>query len=300
MSFIKKGYFDIFLSGMLWGLLGVFVTTLNAYGISSSVSAFIRMFFGIFSIGAIMLLTNGIKAFVIDKKGLLICVILGIFSQGMFNYCYNASITSTGIATASILLYTAPVFVCIMSKIFFKEDINNYKKFALFINILGCVLTVTGGNFSNMQFSYIGIIFGVSAGFLYGLMTIISKTTTDKYNSFTILFYSFIFGAVFLFFTVQPYETLVENFNVPVLITSILYGLIPTAISYVLYMRGLSKKPETSKVPIIASIETVTAAFIGFIIFNENFGMIKLIGILCVLLSIVLMNFNFKNKKHTI
>lgn len=296
MLFVQKGYLSIFLSGVLWGTLGMFVTLLGNAGIPSSDAAFIRIFMGAVCIGGIMFFRDGIEIFRIDRKGLFICVILGIFSQGLFNYCYNSAVASVGIATSSVLLYTSPVFVCIMARIFFKEQITYIKRVALIINVVGCVLTVTGGDFSSMEFSFKGVIFGVSAGFLYGLMTIISRTTTDRYNSLTIIFYSFVFGAVFLAVSVQPFSSIMASFSMYVLIISVLYGLIPTCFSYILYMRGLSKGPETSKVPVVASIETVIAAILGFLVFQESFGLFKVIGIGCVVVSIALMNMKFKGK----
>ncbi|HIU28408.1 MAG TPA: EamA family transporter, partial [Candidatus Fimisoma avicola] len=56
------------------------------------------------------------------------------------------------------------------------------------------------------------------------------------------------------------------------------------------YMKGLSKDLVTSKVPVIASVETVVAALIGILVFTEDVTLYKLIGILCVMISIFIMN----------
>lgn len=299
MIFFKKGYFDILIAGILWGTIGLFVSLLNTVGITSSTSAFIRIGMGALILFVIILSKGDSEYFRLDKKSFVVCIILGIFSQGLFNFCYNESISFTGVATASVLLYTSPVFVCIMARIFFKEDISNIKKIALIINVLGCILTVTGGSFSSMEFSPIGVLFGVLAGFLYALMTIISKTTTDKYHPFTILFYSFFFGAMFLAITVKPFSNLAATFSVKSVLLSLGYGLVPTVLSYIFYMRGLSKGPETSKVPIVASVETVTAAIIGVSVLSESMSLGKVVGIAIVVLSIVIMN-SVKQNEATI
>jgi DME family drug/metabolite transporter len=51
---------------------------------------------------------------------------------------------------------------------------------------------------------------------------------------------------------------------------------------------------ETSKVPVIASIELVVATVIGVFAFSESVTAVKILGILLVLLSILL--FSRKSK----
>ena len=124
------GYVMIFAAGTLWGTIGLFVKLLNGVGASSTLTAFMRLFIGFWILVPVMIYKGGIKMFKIDKNGLIQCLMLGILSQALFNYCYTVSIGSVGVATASILLYTAPVFVCVMSKIFFKEQIGISKIFS--------------------------------------------------------------------------------------------------------------------------------------------------------------------------
>lgn len=236
-----------------------------------------------------MLVMGGKKLFKIDKYGLLACLALGIFSQALFNYSYNEAIDHIGVAMACILAYTSPIFVCIMSRLFFKEKIGPVKIIALAVNIIGCILTVTGGNFTSIKFSVYGAGAAVLAGFLFALMTIISTTTTS-YHPLTILFYSFVFGAVTLGVIARPWNAIVQAASLPLLLAVLGYCLIATVGSYFIYLRGLSKKLETSKVPVVTSVETVVATCIGIFVFSEAIGLVKLIGIGLVLASIVIMN----------
>lgn len=287
----RSGYMDIFIAGCMWGSIGLFVNILSGFGIASGTAAFIRIFTGAVLLIPIMISRGGLTLFKIDVRGLATCLILGVFSQALFNFSYNMSINDVGMATASVLLYTSPIFVCMMSAVFFREHIGAAKAAALAVNIAGCVLTVTGGNFSELTFSALGVMAGVGAGFFYGLMTIISMPITGRYDPLTILFYSFLSGSAVLAVMVRPWETIGDISGLlPVFAASAAYGAIPTVGAYMLYMRGLSKKPATSKVPVIASVETVVAAVMGTIVFDEDVTLYKLIGILCVMISIFIMN----------
>lgn len=68
----------------------------------------------------------------------------------------------------------------------------------------------------------------------------------------------------------------------------VLYALIPTAIAYLLYYRGLQQIQESSKVPVLASMETVVAAVIGVLVLGEKLGVAHYLGIVVVMVSIVM------------
>lgn len=291
------GYLMVFGAGTLWGTIGLFVKLLTGVGADSSLTAFMRLFMGFWILVPVMMfMGGGLKMFKIDKKSLFYCLLLGILSQAFFNYCYNVTIGKVGVATASILLYTAPVFVCVMSKLIFKEDIGKIKILALVLNLVGCFLMVTGGDMSLLKLSIVGIIFGLTSAFMYSLVTIIGKIASGNVHPFTVVFYSFLFGWLALGIITSPWKLVSRVSGFKFWFYSFGYGLIPTVASYLLYMGGLKKKLEISKVPIIASVETVIATIIGVAVFKEKIGFINVMGILILLSSIIIMNLKFKKK----
>lgn len=64
-------------------------------------------------------------------------------------------------ATAAVFLYTSPIYVALISRILFKEALTKNKILAILINIVGCIITVTGGDFSTMKLSIFGLIMGI-------------------------------------------------------------------------------------------------------------------------------------------
>ncbi len=291
----NKGYIYVFIAGCLWGTLGLFVNFLGGYGISGATVVFLRMSTATLWIIPVILATGGTRLLQIDGKGLLVCAVLGIVCQALFNYAYTEAISSIGIATAAVLLYTSPVFVSIMSRIFFKEAIGARKIAGLFINIVGCALTVTGGNLGTVDFLGYGVLIGIAAGFLYSLLTIFGTIVKD-YDTTTVTFYSFLFAAVTMGFTANPWSEMAAALSPSFVVTAFAYGLITAVVAYFIYMRGLSMNLETSKVPVIASVETVVAAIIGFAVFQEDISFGKVVGIGLVLASIAIMNLRGSQK----
>lgn len=292
----NRGYIQVFFAGLLWGTIGIFGTLLGNMGLTSSEISFYRLLSASVLLALVLLVKGkGMSLFKISKRGLISCILIGAISQAIYNIFYMGAVNMTGMSTAAVLLYTSPVFVMIISRICFKELITPVKLFAIILNIIGCVLTVTGGDFSGIQVAFIGVVFGVMAGFTYGLMPIFSRLGADDENAFTTAFYGLFFGMVTLFFIARPYQGLSVPFTTNMLLVIIGFGLIPSAIAYIIYFGGLSKVKETSIIPVLCSVENVAASFFGFLIFHEHFTFWKVVGVALVFISIMVINMK-KNK----
>ena len=153
----------------------------------------------------------------------------------------------------------------------------------------GCALTATGGNFSATSLAPLGLLFGVGSGFTYAMTAVIGKIAMQEEASpFAVATYNLFFGFLFITLVRWPWRTVADPFNVWILLYGFLFGLIATALAYSIYFSGLSKIAETGKVPVVASIELVVATIIGVFAFSESMTVIKIVGILLVLISILL------------
>lgn len=294
---IGWGYRMILSAGICWGFIGVFVNNLINAGASSHTIPFLRIACATVIMLPMIFIKGGFKSLRIDKRGLFFCVLLGVFCQAIFNFSYTKAIGSAGMSIAVALLYTSPVFVCIMSRILLKEMITVSKLTALFVNIAGCVLAVTGGDFSAAKVSAAGIVFGIISGFLYGLTTIIGKLATDRYDPVIVSFYSIASGTVIMTLIAAPWNNLADIFSFKILLLGLGYGAVCTVMPFILYFVGLHKITETSKVPVFASVETIVATGAGAAFFDESISLLKITGIALVIISIVIMN-SGENGKH--
>ncbi|MBR2995727.1 MAG: EamA family transporter [Lachnospiraceae bacterium] len=284
-----KSFARIFITGCLWGTIGLFVKLMEAQGSTSSYTSFLRLFFGFILLAVMTLIFDGPKAFRIGRRTLLSCVLLGIICQGIFNILYSRSISMNGMSVGSVLLYTAPIFTSITAMLIFKEKLNLLKWIALLINVTGCALTATGGDFSAASVVPLGLLIGVGAGFTYAMTAVIGRIAMqEKASPYAVAAYNLFFGCLFIALAGRPWRTVETPFNTRLLLYGFLFGLIATALAYALYFRGLSGIRQTGKVPVVASVELVVATIIGSYAFSENITVIKGIGILLVLFSILL------------
>lgn len=296
-----KGYLMIALAGSLWGTVGLFGKIFFSYGFDPKLVVFCRLFVG-FIIMFIFILCKDKKLLKLDKKGLKYTALIGIFSQAFFNLLYFEAIKRTTISTAVVLLYTSPIFLIIMGRIFYKELLTPIKISALFLCIIGCFLTVTGGSFDTLNINSLGLLMGIGAGFNYALFTIISKAIIDDYHPLTIILYGFLFGWIFLLPFCNPLNLLHVKYSLNLVVSIVSLGLFPTVLAYILYITGLSYGIEASKAGIICSMEIVVAVIISCLFFGEVILGVKLLGIIMALGSICIVQFDkyviFFNKKQ--
>jgi len=271
----------------LWGTVGIQVQTLFNYNLSLQSIVFWRLFFAFIILFSFVFLTNK-KWLIIDKKGLIYLALMGLFSQLLFNLFYFSCIQKTTIATAVTLLYSAPIFIAVMARIFYKELFTPVKTVALFLCMGGCFFAATGGSVAVLKLNLIGVLLGLGAGFTFSLVTIISKAIIHKYHQLTIIVYALGFGLLFYLPFSHPLIIFQKNLPLEVWLLISSFGVISTAIAYGLYITGISYGIEVSRAGIISTLELVVGVILSYLIFKEALWGWKLVGILMVVFSVVI------------
>lgn len=288
-----RGTVFVLSSAILWGTIGIFVRRLSAAGLSTWDIALVRMTIGLAAL-ATYLLPFGRNHFHIYWKDTWIFAGAGILSLLCMNYCYNETVKATSLAVAGTLLYTAPTFVMLMSLIFFKEQLTLRKIIALILAFVGCSL-VSGFASGHVTITLKTFFIGLGAGFSYALYSIFSRAALNRnYNSWTITFYSFVFCILGCLVFSRPTEIIQIVATTPtLLIPMILLGFLTGFLAYLLYTTGLTFL-EPSRASIIASLELVAGAVVGFIAFHEIIGIDIIIGIIILLSAVVILSLTKK------
>lgn len=286
---------QILIAGIMWGLVGPLVQLMQDAGSTAEATALIRMVFAFVIMGLFSLLKFGPGPFKVSGKTLLLCAFLGIVSNGLYNVVYSMAIVNAGITVSAVLLNSAPIFTILGSAILFHEGITPLKVVALGINILGCSLAATGGQLDVASVSLLGIGCGIAAAFTYGIAALFARVAGSDANSYVISTYSYLFAALGIAVFFQPWEAL-ARVSTAAIGYGFLLALIPTSFAYLLYYKGVLALKETSKVPILASVEMVSTAIISALFFGEVLTGATILGIVLVIASIALMNTKFAAK----
>ena len=289
----------VLLAGVFWGSSAIFVNKLSELGFSNLQICSIRVTFAVPLLHAI-LISKGVKNYKLKLKTVGIIAFCGVFSVLAMCVCYFYAILETTPATAAVLLYTAPIFVMIMSVIFFKERMTAKKTLCLSMAVIGCALT--SGIIGGIQGSVIGIIIGLLSGFTYSLYSIISTVVIKQGASpLACTAISFTFAAIAAQIITSPVDIVTKISASPepfiMILGLIFFSICTCVIPFLLYTLGLSNlKPEVAA--ILASTEPVVAAIVGVAVLNKSINGFQITGIIFVLAAITILN--LKNKKSSV
>lgn len=275
-----------------WGLIGVFSRPLSAAGISALQLTFIRSVVVMAGIG-LFLFSKDRSLFRIRLRDFWMFLGTGLVSIIFFNICYFTTIQHATLAAASMLLYTAPCFVMLMSALFFKEKITAQKLAALALAFAGCAL-VSG--FSGGEITLFSLLTGIGSGFGYATYSIFGKVALEKYDTFTVIFYTFVVSGFGLLAFARPLDTFFAVTEEPSSLAAALgLGLVSTVMPYIFYTGGL-KYVEAGKASVLAFAEPMVATVAGVVIFHETLHMKNAAGILLIFTAIVLLNIPLKKR----
>ncbi|MBP5239095.1 MAG: EamA family transporter [Oscillospiraceae bacterium] len=279
----------IILAAVFWGSMGLFVRPLSARGFSSLQITSARLTLGALVFCGILLLRDP-QGFRIRRKDVPLFLGLGLASVLFFTVCYFTAITMMPLSTAAILLYTSPIWIMLMSVLFFREKLSARKLLALALAFGGCVL-VSG--FSGGGLTPAGLLLGLGAGFGYGLYSIFGTVALRRYSPLTVTTWAFVISAVGSWFISRPADMLAKIAAAPspagLLLFFLLTALVTAVVPYLSYTQGL-QTVEASRAGIIATIEPLVATLVGVLVFSEPMTLMNCLGIAMILSAVVLLN----------
>lgn len=276
---------SILAAAALWGIIGVWNRRLMAGGLSPYSIVVVRNCGGLVLLLAVMALRDR-SVFHVERQHLKYFFGTGVVSVVLFTVCYFSCQEICSLAVASILLYTAPAIVVVLSALLWREPVTKKKLLALGLTLVGCALvcgvfsgalTVTGG----------GIALGLGAGFFYALYSIFGRYALAHYGPMTVTVWTFVFAGAASLVLVRPAE-LAALAQPSMALTAVGLVVCSTVLPYILYTRGLARV-EAGKASILASLEPVVASVAGVVLFGEPMSPLTAAGIVCVLAGVYIL-----------
>lgn len=286
----------IILAGIFWGSMGIFVRHLAEYGFTPIQIVCIRVVLAALLFCVIQLIIDP-KGFRIAMRDIPLFLGLGLGSILFFTVCYFTAISMMTLSTAAILLYTSPIWIMLMSLLFFHEKLTGRKVIALILAFGGCVLVsgISGGGLT-----LVGLLVGLGSGIGYGLYSILGTVALRRYSPYTVTTWTFIVAAIGSVFISHPAD-MVEKISAAssfsgLLGFSLLTALVTAVIPFLAYTLGL-RNVEASKAGILATIEPMVATLFGILVFSEPLTLMSGLGVLLILAAVVILNLpqNLKN-----
>lgn len=290
---MKKYDVFILLAGCAWGVIGLFTRQLSAVGVTSAGVLIIRSG-GCAVLFAAWALLKDPKCLRVGRRDIWLILLFGLVTF-FFTYCYYQSIAYGSLSAACTLMYSAPVFVMVMSLFVFGERFSRRKLMALLCAVVGCTL-VSGVLEGDSTLSAAGVIYGLLAGIGYAAYSVCIKALSNRgCDTLCINVWGWLICTVagIAVWGLGPAAPMLESGKNALLCLGLIVisGFLP-ALLYSMGLRG----EEAGKGAVMASVEPVVASLAGFIAFGEAPSPLGIVGIILVLAAVVLLNLIGKKK----
>ena len=228
------------------------------------------------------------KLFFIGAMGCGVC--------GAFPFLAGETTTVTNMG---IIYTSSPVFIILISAIFFNEKVNFTKIIGLVSCLIGVFTIIIKGNLNllvNLNFT-IGDLWmlGAAVGWaLYSIYLFYWKTQLPIFQRFTLVAF---FGAVSLLPFYIAEEILIQRtiFDKNFFLWVIFAAVSPGIIAFTLYTM-VQKKLGASLTGFTLYIFTIYAAIYGFILFDEKLEVYHFLGTVLVFIGVYLAKKKYATK----
>ncbi len=293
------GYFFAISATAIWS--GNFVI---ARGLSESIPP-VSLAFWRWVVAVIFFLPFALKSLIAERNllkehlpYLCITALLGITT---FNtLIYFAGHTTTAI-NLSLISITFPVFIVILSRFVFSEQITVKKSIGILFVVAGIILLITKGVFSqllNISFA-IGDLWMLLAAVTFAVYTILLKRKPKRLSIWALQLSTFILGLFFLFpFFMWEYLTVASiQFDSNVIYSILYVGIFASLAAFVLWNKAI-EAVGPAKAGMIYYILPLFSMILANLFLDEAVTAVHLFSALLIVSGII--TANYERNKSTV
>ena len=237
------------------------------------------------------------KNFYMFKDELIKLFILGFLGCGICGAFPFLAGKTTTIVNMGIIYSSSPIFIILISAIFFRERLSKSQYSGILICLLGVILIIIKANINlliSLKFT-IGDLWmlGASVGWaLYTIYIFHWKSKLPLLQRFTLIS---MFGAISLlpFFMFEEMYISQTSYDLNFIFWVSFAALSPSIIAFLLF-NFVNNKLGASITGSVLYLYTVYGAVYGFLFFDEKLEIYHLVGTLMVFIGIFLVKKNVK------
>lgn len=287
----KRSFLKYLLATLLFGSNGIVASHIS---LSSYEIVLFRTLLGSVFLVMLFLMTGGRFHAKEYRRDFLFVLLSGLAMGASWMFLYEGY-QQIGVGMATLLYYTGPVFVMILTPIVFKEKLTAPKLIGFAIVFVGIVLIngVSGGQ----RISAWGLICALLSALTYTALVILNKQSkhiVGMENAAIQLCGSFVVVAVFV--------GIREHFAFTVLSADwpwiLLLGVINTGIGCYLYFSSLSGL-SVQTIAICGYMEPLAAVILAAILLSERMTAMQIVGAVCIIGGAMLGELLDIKKKNT-
>ncbi len=228
------------------------------------------------------------------RRDLAIVLAIGFLQFGLFHYLINSALISIPASRGAVIFALIPIVTMIMSAIFQTQALNARRLVAAALALLGVALALGEKAFVETATGlsdWTGELLFFSAVLCGGTYNAASGRLLSKYSTMPVTVLAML-GGVFFLFVMAVQEGLLHgppdySFAGWMIV---LYLAVPAgAVAFFLFNWGL-RRLSPAGAAIFVPVAPLTATALGAVLLGEEITGLFLVGLICVLAGIVLVN----------
>lgn len=277
----SRGIFLTILSAIIFGFTPIIAKITYDLGSNGITLAFLRhalvlpILYGIIKIQKLSL--------VITKTQVKNILLVGIFGSGLAILTLYSSYSYISVGSATVLHFLYPMFVSLISLLYFKEKLSKVNKICLAVATLGIIFFIEPNNGSML-----GIVLSLISGVFFAYYVVgIDRLWLKDMNSYVLNFYFALFISIFIGIFGLVTNNLHLTLSATVYGYSFIIAVLTSIIGIICLQQGVKYLGGTTA-SILSMFEPVTSVIVGLIVLHEQLSMMKIIGCCIILCSITM------------
>ncbi|MER6943938.1 EamA family transporter [Nonomuraea sp. NPDC000554] len=273
---MKNGPLSVVGASVLWGTAGTAGLLVSADPIALAAA---RLVIGGAALG--LLARAGIRR--VLTPGLL----LAAAAVAAYQLCFFAAVSRTGVAIGSVVaIGSGPAFTGLLSWLLHKERPSARWALGTAAAISGCAALIVGGGAQAGGHAVSGVLFALLGGLLYAFYAVTAARAIGGGAPSNAVMGLMFGGAAVVMLPILLWSGAGWLAEPRGLLAALYLGLGCTALSYLLYGRGLRTTPVATAAT-LALAEPAVAALLGLVVLGERLPPISVAGLVMLAISLV-------------
>ncbi|WP_267524224.1 DMT family transporter [Campylobacter sp. MG1] len=284
----NQGAILVIFSGIFWGFNGPcieFLTQINHVNLDAIIA------YRFLIAGTLMLMLGYYKNLFTtkifkNKKHLISLISFTIFGIFFSQYFYFYGVMLSNSAIATIIQFSAPVFI-ILIVCYEEKRIPTIKEFLAFILVfLGAFLLVTNGHLDKILITPFALLMCILSMVGFVANSIIPRKINTIYSPIFVLGISMSICGI-VFFVSKGVWDIEVTLNLQILLAFFTILLFGTMFPFIFYMTGVNKI-GAAKSTILSSSVPIVATLISHFWLKTSLGYIQILGFLLIFIAILI------------
>jgi drug/metabolite transporter (DMT)-like permease len=227
------------------------------------------------------------QALVVRSQDLPFLAFFGVAGLALVHFTYFKTISLTGVATAILLEYLAPVIVLAASVITVRDRWTWTLPVSVALSVTGCAAVVGAFSETGLVVSPEGLMWGLLSAVFFAGYTLMGRWAANRFSSWTLLTYGL--GAATAFWVIVlggPGSMLRTLSDFRTFVAVAVVSLISTVIPFGAFLKAL-KHIRATEASVTATLEPVLAAVAAWALLSEALGWSQIVGGLLVIAAII-------------